>query len=186
VKSAPGVRITAGALKGRRLEVPPGARPSEGRVREALFSILGAEIENARFLDLFAGSGAVGIEAISRGALTATFVESDRRAVAALSRNLDRLPRGSHERIAGDVDRALDDLAVRGREFDLVFADPPYSRPPEAGLLDAIGRVLAPGGRLAFEHAARTAAPIETRRLVRIDGRTYGAATLTFYGRPGA
>jgi 16S rRNA (guanine966-N2)-methyltransferase len=179
----PGPRVAAGALKGRRLEAPAGIRPSEGKVKEALFSIWSAELDGASFLDLFAGSGAVGVEAVSRGALAATFVESDRRALAMLHRNLALLPKGAAQARPGDVDRVLDELAAEGRRFELIFADPPYVRVPEAGFLVRCGRLLAPGGKIAFEHSSRSVAPLEAGDLVRIETRRYGEAALSFYGR---
>jgi 16S rRNA (guanine966-N2)-methyltransferase len=180
--ASPGIRISAGSLKGRRLEVPRDARPTEGKVREALFSILAPELEGARFLDLFAGSGAVGLEAVSRGALSATFVESDRRALAVLSRNLSLAPKRSCELVAGDVDRVLLELAAASRRFEVVFADPPYSRLPNEAQVVAMARLLVEGGRLAFEHAARATVPLEAGKFVRIETRRYGLAALSFYG----
>ena len=178
-----GIRVSAGSIKGRRLETPAGIRPSEGKVKEALFSIWTEEIEGATFLDLFAGSGAMGIEAVSRGALAATFVESDRRAIVTLHRNVALLSPGAATVRPGDVDRVLDELVSERRRFDLIFADPPYVREPEPGFLVRCGRLLAPGGKIAFEHSSRVAAPVEAGDLVRIETRRYGAAALSFYGR---
>jgi 16S rRNA (guanine(966)-N(2))-methyltransferase RsmD len=123
------VRIVAGLYGGRRLQAPAGrsTRPTSDRVREALFSILGAGgVEDARVLDLFAGSGALGIEALSRGAGEAVFVDSDVRAVAAIERNLETLgaPGRVHRR---DALKWLESAASGEDGFDLVFADPPYS-----------------------------------------------------------
>jgi 16S rRNA (guanine(966)-N(2))-methyltransferase RsmD len=120
------VRIVAGAYGGRRIEAPRGraTRPTSDRVREALFSILGpGAVEGVRVLDLFAGSGALGIEALSRGAAQAVFVDSDARAVAAVRRNLGAIG------IEAPVHRrdAFAWLKDAGDTFDLVFADPPYS-----------------------------------------------------------
>jgi len=118
------VRVVAGAYRGRRIEAPRGrsTRPTSDRVREALFSILGP-IEGLRVLDLFAGSGALGIEALSRGAAEAVFVDSDARVIAAVRRNLDALG------VEAPVYRrdAFGWLAGATGVFDLVFADPPYS-----------------------------------------------------------
>jgi 16S rRNA (guanine966-N2)-methyltransferase len=120
------LRIVAGTHGGRRIETPPGraTRPTSDRVREALFSILGpAAMEGAQVLDLFAGSGALGIEALSRGAAEATFVDSDARAVATVERNLEKLA------LDGAVHRrdAFAWLAAADGAYDVVFADPPYS-----------------------------------------------------------
>ncbi len=119
------MRVVAGELRGRRLAAPPGdaTRPTADRVREALFSILG-DVSGARVLDLYAGSGALGIEALSRGAAAATFVDSSQAAVAAIRRNLDELG------LKADVRRrdalAFLAAAAAGGPYDLVFADPPY------------------------------------------------------------
>jgi 16S rRNA (guanine966-N2)-methyltransferase len=121
------VRVVAGAYGGRRIEAPRGraTRPTSDRVREALFSILGP-VDGLRVLDLFAGSGALGIEALSRGAPEAVFVDSDARAVAAVRRNLDAL--GIDARVERRDAFSWLESAARGEEpFDLVFADPPYS-----------------------------------------------------------
>jgi 16S rRNA (guanine966-N2)-methyltransferase len=118
------VRVVAGAYGGRRIEAPRGraTRPTSDRVREALFSILG-QVDGLRVLDLFAGSGALGIEALSRGASEAVFVDSDARAIAAVRRNLDAI--GIEAAVyRRDVFAWLRDA---GATFDLVFADPPYS-----------------------------------------------------------
>jgi 16S rRNA (guanine966-N2)-methyltransferase len=121
------VRVVAGVYGGRRLATPAGrsTRPTSDRVREALFSILGP-LDDLRVLDLFAGSGALGIEALSRGAREAVFVDSDERAAAAVRRNLDTL--GADARVhRRDALAWLASAASGGETFDLVFADPPYS-----------------------------------------------------------
>ena len=122
------MRIVAGAYKGRRIEAPRGrsTRPTSDRVREALFSILGTAVDGARVLDLFAGSGALGIEALSRGAAQAVFVDSDESAIAAIEANLEALgiDARAHRR---DAFSWLEGAARREEAFDLVFCDPPYS-----------------------------------------------------------
>jgi 16S rRNA (guanine966-N2)-methyltransferase len=154
------VRVVAGELGGRRLVAPAGAgtRPTADRVREALFSILG-DVSGARVLDLYAGSGALGIEAVSRGAAEAVFVDSSHDAVAAVRRNLAELG------IAAVVQRrdALAYLAaaVEGEPYDLVFADPPYDSALRvaAGLAERLPPVLSPGAVIVTESNKR--APLE-------------------------
>jgi 16S rRNA (guanine(966)-N(2))-methyltransferase RsmD len=139
------VRIQAGKWKGRKLEVPRSARPTSGRARAALFDLLGpSRLRDARFLDLYAGSGAVGFEAVSRGAAAAVLVDSDSRAI---SRSSDRVGAGPDEVrvLAEDVLSAVRRLARSGERFDVIFVDPPYG---EAGgaPIDAASGLLAPGG----------------------------------------
>jgi len=160
----------AGEFGGRRLAAPPGrgTRPTADRVREALFSMLG-DVSGAHVLDLFAGSGALGIEALSRGAASAAFVESDARAAAVVRRNLDSLG------LRAEVRRqdALRFLAAAEGSFDLVLADPPYDSASRiAGpLAERLPGVLAEGGRIVTESDKRI--PLELPfRLLR--ERTYG------------
>jgi 16S rRNA (guanine(966)-N(2))-methyltransferase RsmD len=181
----PGLRISSGSLRGRRLEVPAGIRPTEQKVREALFSIWGAALADANVLDLFAGSGAVAIESVSRGALSATAVESGRTVLAPLKRNLALLPAGSCRLLALPVERALLELQGRGEPFDFVFADPPYAWIPDGGFFAACSALLRAGALLTVEHSSRVVLPVEAGDLVRTDTRRYGEAALTFYGRSG-
>lgn len=130
------MRVIAGAARGRRLSSPPGGvtRPFTDRMRESLFSALGDRVVGARVLDLYAGSGAIGLESLSRGAHSTVFVERDRSALAALRRNVEAVGLGG-EIVSGAVERFLE--GRRGR-YDLVFVDPPYAMPDEE-----VGRVLA-------------------------------------------
>lgn len=155
------MRIVAGTFRGRRLAAPRGrdVRPTADRVREALFSILG-ELEGLRVLDLFAGTGALGLEALSRGASSATFVELDRQAHEVVRRNLDAtISDGAHaaELIKGDASRVVRSLALAERHFDLVFFDPPYDRTAE--LVEELGAslptVCAAQARVVLEVAGR-------------------------------
>lgn len=143
------VRILAGKWKGRRLDVPAGARPTSGRAREALFDILQAAIPGSRVLDLFAGSGAVGLEALSRGAARAVFVEMD---ASDVSSNVARLGAGAGEAsvVEEDAGQAAASLARRGERFDVVFADPPYAL-GETALSRTVVALLAPGGKLIVQ-----------------------------------
>src|ERR671939_956986 len=152
------MRVIAGIYRGRRLKVPPGVRtrPTADRVREALFSILG-DVEDARVADLFAGSGALGIEALSRGAATATFVERDAGAVGVLRFNLAAL--GIVEDVEvfeWDALRWLETVAG-SLEFDVVFLDPPYSSAPRLGarLTELVPGILSPNATIVTESDKR-------------------------------
>lgn len=181
-----GVRVTGGEHKGRQLAVPRGARPTEGRVREALFSIWTPHLPRARILDLFAGSGVVAVEAVGRGALSAVAVERDPRALRQLQATVEDLGlEGIVEILRGDLPDAVADVAARGLgSFDLVFADPPYEYPRYEELLHAVPTVLAEGGNFALEHSGRLETPVEIGELVRTDRRRYGDSALSFYRRP--
>jgi 16S rRNA (guanine966-N2)-methyltransferase len=158
------VRVVAGRFGGRRLAAPRGrgTRPTSDRVREALFSTLGP-LDGERVLDLYAGSGALGIEALSRGAASALLVERDARAVAVIRANLGALGLAEPEaRVhAGPARSALENASRRGDTYDLVFLDPPYRSAPELGreLSAALGPLLAAGGRVVTESDRR--APLE-------------------------
>ncbi len=154
------MRVIAGTAKGHPLVAPTGrgTRPTADRVREAVFSSLQAVVGGARVADLYAGSGALGIEALSRGAVAATFVERDRRACATIRHNLatTRLDAGATV-VVRDVRSALPDLADAGEAFDLVFLDPPYQVDPDElrEVLAGLPAVLADGGRVRLEEAAK-------------------------------
>jgi 16S rRNA (guanine966-N2)-methyltransferase len=170
------VRVVAGRLGGRRLRAPRGrdTRPTSDRAREALFSMLGP-IADARVLDLFAGSGALGIEALSRGAATATLVERDARAVEVIRANLAALELGEHEAqvVHAPARAALRDASARGDAYDLVFLDPPYRDAPALGreLSQALPAVLAPGARVVVESDRR--APLQLELAI-VRQRRYG------------
>ncbi len=178
-----GVRIIAGALKGRRLAVPQGdaVRPTADRAREALFSILEhgePGLREARFLDLFAGSGAVGIEAFSRGAPEVLLVESEREALAALRANLDSLPhRGAIRLMATDATR----LGAAPRAFDIAFLDPPYRSGLAPTTLESLaaGGWLVPEARVVVELAAREAFTPPAGYGIE-DQRRYGSCRFVF------
>lgn len=177
-----GVRLTGGAFRGRTLTVPPGARPTEGRVREALFSIWQDRLEGCRFLDLFAGSGAVGLEAAGRGALRVVCIDQDPQAVRAIAANAAKLgdPLLETRRLA--LPASLTQLAEQGGgAFDLVFADPPYRFDAFEPLLLALPPLLAAGAEIAIEHSSRRDLPLTVGPLVRTDLRRYGESALAFY-----
>ena len=180
------MRVIGGTDRGRRLAAPKGltTRPTAERVREALFDILGSTVTGMRVLDLFAGSGAVGIEALSRGAARAVFVERDREALCALRANLAALG-VSRERarvVAGDALAALATLAHREAPFDLVFVDPPYAGALGSWALQTlVGSVLlGPAARVVVQHFSKTPVPPVPGLIAAGKPRRFGATTLTF------
>lgn len=190
MKTGRGVlRVIGGELRGRRLRAPAGVlvRPTADRVREALFDILGARVSGSAFLDAYAGTGAVGVEAVSRGATSATFIEKDHGAVGLLRQNLDHAGVGARTRVvARDLAAAIRTLEGDGARFDIIFLDPPY----EGGELDralrlvGTSRLLAEGGLVVAEHDARDQPP-GTPQLRPARTVSYGRAALTFF-RPTA
>jgi 16S rRNA (guanine966-N2)-methyltransferase len=178
------MRVIAGSLKGRRLKPPTweGLRPTSDKLRETLFNILAPAIEGARVLDGYAGTGAVGIEAISRGAAHVTFVERDRRAQALIAENLSACGvRDGYVIIRAGIDRAVTDLAPAS--FDLVLLDPPYDAQLEP-IVGRVARLLAANGALVLEHARRQASPASAGGLTRTREVTSGDSALAFYSCP--
>jgi len=177
-----GVRVTGGEHRGRGLAVPPGARPTEGRVREALFSIWSDRLEGARVLDLFAGSGVVGLEAVGRGALSALCVDEDLRAVKTLEANASRLGEKTVEIRRLSLPGGLARLVSAGAgPFDLVYVDPPYNFQPYEALLAGVAPLLANEGEVVVEHSSRRDLPVQAGALVKVDSRKYGEGSLSFY-----
>lgn len=179
------MRIVGGTLGGRVLRAPRGAatRPTSEKVREAVFQILG-DPAGARVLDLFAGSGALGIEALSRGAAHATFVDSGRPALEAVRGNLAALGVGDRASVI-----AADAIAFARRPpaepWTLVFLDPPYASELGARALEAIPiAALAPGAVIVVEHDRRHPPPDAAGSLLRTDQRRYGDTHLSFYEAP--
>jgi 16S rRNA (guanine966-N2)-methyltransferase len=168
------MRVIAGRYRGRRLQAPPGdaTRPTSDRVREALFSVLADRVDGARVLDLFAGSGALGIEALSRGAAEATFVDTAPAAIRAVKANLAALDAAADVRRA-DARRFLGSASAAARQYDLVFLDPPYRLAGRLGseLTAALPAVLASGAAVVVESDRR--APLELDLPI-LDERRYG------------
>jgi len=174
----PAVRIGAGRWKGRRLEVPQGARPTSSKAREALFDILQERVAGSRVLELYAGSGAVGLEALSRGAARSVLVEPS---ASALERNLVRLApeTGTFELLRRDAAAAVSELLRRGERFDIVFADPPYAGELAADLPAGAARLLAEGGTFVLQSdVGREPTPAGLRLIER---RAYGRNVLSFF-----
>ena len=183
------MRIIAGALKGRVLAPVKGrTRPTAARVREAIFNILGAAVAEARVLDLFAGTGALGIEALSRGAAAAVFVEDQPAALKGLRRNLTTLGLAARSQVlALPVAAALRQLAARGAPFDLVFLDPPYGggvAPATLTALAASGLIL-PQAWVVAEHSRRETLPETSGALRQQTLRRYGDTQVAIYVRTG-
>jgi 16S rRNA (guanine966-N2)-methyltransferase len=172
------MRIIAGTHRGRRIDAPKGlaTRPTSDRVRENAFNLTGP-VDGAAVLDLFAGSGAMGLEALYRGAASAVFVESGREACRAIDANLDKL------RLQAIVlcQDALRALAADRATYDLVLCDPPYDYDRAPALGPHLARVLAPDGLLVYETAAATQPEIEGLEVR--TSRKYGAARLTLFER---
>ncbi len=175
------MRVVAGTYRGRKLVAPPGSetRPTSDRVREALFSVLGASVQGARVLDLFAGSGALGIEALSRGAERAVFVDSSHKAISAVRANLAALGIDADVRPI-EARAALRAASTRGEAYDLVFLDPPYRRAAELGreLSEGLAAVLAPGARVVTESDRRALLEID---LPLCDERRYGDTVIRIH-----
>lgn len=178
------MRIVAGTLKGRRIDAPKwdGLRPTSDKLRETLFNVLASRIEGARVLDGFAGTGAVGIEALSRGAADVTFVECDARAIALIKSNLDRC--GITDRYAIIRARFAGTARPRnGGSFDIIFLDPPYGAHELIQAIEAAAPLVEPQTLLVVEHARRDPAPDSMGILVRTRVLTSGDSALAFYSR---
>ncbi|MCE2504720.1 MAG: 16S rRNA (guanine(966)-N(2))-methyltransferase RsmD [Chlorobi bacterium] len=178
------MRVIGGAFRGRRLKVAevPGLRPTIDRVREAIFNILAARIdfEGMRVLDLFAGSGALGIEALSRGADRALFIEDNRRAVAVIKENLELLGVSSQGRVI--LRDAMQYLRSSGgnEKFDVIFADPPYRAPFLNELLQVTHTFLSDSGMLVLERSAEICI-VEPEVLTTVLARRIGGTTVGLY-----
>ncbi len=180
------MRIIAGAARGRRLASPPdGVRPTGDRVREALFASLAPLLPGAAVLDGFAGSGALGLEALSRGAASVTLVERDRRVLEVVRGNAERVGLAGAHVVAGDLARLLRDaagggVAPLGAPYDLVLLDPPYALAEDAlaRLLEDLVAVLAPGATVVVERAADAPTPRWPGPLRAGEPRRYGSTRL--------
>jgi 16S rRNA (guanine966-N2)-methyltransferase len=181
------LRVIAGSLKGRRLLTPTwdGLRPTSDKLRETLFNILATHVPDARVLDAYAGTGAIGIEALSRGAAHVTFADQDPRALKLVGENL---------KLCGVTDRYVIIRARLGEtphslapdSFDIVVLDPPYDEPDLAAAVALIEPLVARGGLAVLEHARRRDAPESAGRLSRVRTVTSGDSALAFYRHTGA
>jgi 16S rRNA (guanine(966)-N(2))-methyltransferase RsmD len=178
------MRIIAGDLKGRTLEAPQwvGLRPTSDKLRETLFNVLGASTRGAHVLDAYAGTGAIGLEALSRGAAHVTFVEQDPRAVALIRTNLQRCGVADrHAIIRSSLARAF--AGSQPATFDIMFLDPPYGSDALVAALDAAAPLVGADTLLVLEHARRDEAPLDRGGLRRTRVLTSGDSALGFYRR---
>ena len=175
------VRIIAGEFGGRFIQTPPGSttHPMGERVRSAMFNSLGETVRGARVLDAFAGSGAIGLEALSRGAESVVFVERDRVAQRVIAENIGSLSENSIV-IKTTISNWLESMSVT-EKFDIIFADPPYHNPQFSTVSRLMG-LLKPGGTMILSHPGIGEVPIQDKTVV-VDSRSYGEAHLTKFLR---
>lgn len=183
----PAARIVAGSARGRAIHTGQGerVRPTPSGVREALGNIFRDRLRDASVLDLFAGYGCLGLELLSRGAGQAVFVERDARAAELIRRNLgELLPAADATVVQGGVHTALEDLAAAGRQFDFLFADPPYDRGEAVKVLSQLSelpQLRAPGATVILQHSVKEQLPETAGDLVRVRERRSGNTMLSFY-----
>lgn len=178
------MRVTGGELKGRPLKSPPGlaARPTTDKVRQSIFNILMNDIEETEVLDLFAGSGALGIEALSRGAKSAFFIEQGHAQAETIKHNLRALDLPKNL-VKSDFKTGCHKLSDEGMQFDIIFADPPYEKYEPALVAEVVLQynLLRDGGFLILEH--KRGAEVKEEQLVLLKRKKYGQTEVTFYVR---
>ena len=185
------MRVSSGLLRGRKIRsraLQGTIRPTRSLVREALFNILQGRIEGSIFLDLYAGTGAVGCEALSRGAKRVVFVEGNRNYARDIKDSIRRLGLcGRAEVVARKVRPFLKDAELRGRVFDIIFLDPPYHTDEIYDILPLIGRshLIREGGIMVVEHFVKKDMPHETGNLILVRNYVYGDTVLSLYKRKG-
>lgn len=182
------MKVIGGTARGRKLKVPKGlaVRPTAARVKESLFNILPHDFSGLRVLDLYAGSGNVSIEALSRGAVEAVLVDESARSAAVIRENLTRLELIQRARVwIVPVARALRKLDKAGEKFDLIFLDPPYERGLVKTTLEAIGQcaLLNPAAIVVVEHSGRESVRPGYGELILNDQRRYGDTLLSFFDK---
>lgn len=185
------MRIVAGTARGRAIEGPKPTskhiRPTADRVRETIFNVLGQFLDGQGVLDLYAGTGALGLEAVSRGAGRAVLVDQDREAQALCRKNTEGLGFSAQvELLAQPVARAVEALGRKGERFELIFADPPYAARVVETVLEAVtgAGLVSPGGMVVVEHDKREDSPEQHAGLTREDQRRFGDTLVSFYRAP--
>jgi 16S rRNA (guanine(966)-N(2))-methyltransferase RsmD len=176
------MRILTGKYKGRLIKIPKGIRPTQNKARKAIFDILG-DVEGLSFLELFAGSGAVGFEAISRGAREIIFVEKERRCQEEIKKNLSVLNFLSSQILGLDALEAIKRLSYQGKKFDIVFLDPPYYQGLSKKTLQKLEAydILAPYGFIIVQHFKKDCLPDSLGVLTLLKQPRYGDTVLSFY-----
>ncbi|HTY44795.1 MAG TPA: 16S rRNA (guanine(966)-N(2))-methyltransferase RsmD [Patescibacteria group bacterium] len=176
------MRIIGGIYKGRVIAMPKDIRPTQDKVRKALFDILGG-IEGLSFLELFAGSAAVGLEAASRGAVELVLVEQDRRCLAVIRKNIESLKAQNCSLYPKESQDMVKLLARGGRSFDIVFLDPPYYKDLAKKTLQILGAydIVAPNGFVIIQHFKKDTLPPQAGNLARFKQAHYGDTVLSFY-----
>ncbi|MFP5212324.1 MAG: 16S rRNA (guanine(966)-N(2))-methyltransferase RsmD [Acidobacteriota bacterium] len=178
------MRIVAGSCRGRKLQAPKGdlIRPTADRVREAVFSIIARHIAGARVLDLFAGTGALGLEALSRGAAGATFVDQSPEALKLIGANIELCRARDRARIErGEIQQVLRRLTEAGAVFDLIFMDPPYGKGYVEKALGLLGPVADHSALVVAEHHVKDAVPEQLGDWRRTQERRYGDTAVSFF-----
>ena len=176
------MRIISGKYKGRGLKMPKGIRPTQNKVRKAVFDILG-DIQGESFLELFAGSGAVGIEALSQGAKQVVFVENDTHCLRILEDNLSRILPANYYLLSMDYSRAIKELTGKKFKFDVIFLDPPYYNELARKTLQMLCAcdILSPCGYIVAQHFKKDNLPDAVGDLILFKQNCYGDTVLTFY-----
>lgn len=175
------MRIISGQCKGRKLKTLEGmnTRPTADRVKESLFNILGNKVYDSKVLDLFAGSGALGLEALSRGASMCVFVDSSKEAMNIVKENVKLCRKEEYSRfINKDYSEAL---KILDDKFDIIFVDPPYSKGIEVKVLENAKRILSEDGIVVIETDCTDVPPDEVNELIKYDSRKYGRTIISFY-----
>jgi 16S rRNA (guanine(966)-N(2))-methyltransferase RsmD len=182
------MRIISGKYKGISLNGPEGSdtRPTSDRVKEALFNTLMMDLDGSRFLDLFAGTGSIGIEALSRNAAEVVFVDFDRNALKILKTNIEKIngDESKFEIFHKSAFQALDKFSAKGKSFDLIFLDPPYEMNDTIELIEKIydEEIIENYGKIIVEHDRKNEMPKNIRGVVMLAQKKYGNTMLTIYG----
>ena len=179
------MRVTSGTARGYKLKVPSNGRvkPAQSIVRQAIFNMLGENIIGARILDLFAGSGSLGIEALSRGASWCDFVDKDKKCTQIIKQNLLHTHLEEKSKVYTLASKRFVDKVTRVKplpSYDFAFLSPPYAQGVDRELLKKLPQVLKNRGVVVFEHSKKTPLPKEIEGLKLLDQRAYGAATVSF------